>query len=809
MQTIEEFLGLLRGVKPSGKEKWMALCPSHDDRRQSLAITKNKDHILIHCHAGCSLDQVLTPLKLTTADLFLNGHKPKMPTPERREIEVVYYYLDATGKPYEVVRTKPKGFYQRQPNGNGGYINNLKGIVPTLYHQDKLKQAIDTGVPVYFVEGEKDADRLWSLGIVATTNPMGAGKWRDNYTEALRNADLVIIPDNDKPGHAHADHVAKSLYGVANRIRILELPPENKDISDWLDNGGSVEELEDLVASCPEYEPPRETRPKAIPALDAGSFNLTDLGNAERLIKYYGDKLRYCYERKRWLVWNGRVWEWDAGAKIAVLAKLTVRNIYHEAGNEPDEKKRKELADHARRSESDHKINAMVNLAQSELGIPVKVTELDTNPWLFNCLNGTLDLKTGQLLPHRKEDMITILVPIEYHPDAQCPRWINFLDQVTGGDTDLACYLQRAVGYSLTGDTKSQVLFFLYGLGSNGKSTFVATIRKLAGGYGERVNTDLFMIKDKNMGGPKEGLANLKGKRYVVASELEDGRRLAVGLIKDMTGGETIKADRKYEHEFEYQPTHKLWLVGNHKPIIKDTTLSIWRRMKLIPFTVTIPDNEIDLDMPAKLEEELPGILAWAVKGCLDWQRLGLNDPRAVSDATSNYRHEQDILGDFIEDCCVLEPLASIPKSELKEEYHKWCQDNSVEPVTQRTFKSRLIERGIGEGKSGSIRYWKGITLRSLVPDGAENVPILASNGTSDNQKPENSLYKRNTKKFIEKHAQDVPSVPNGTDDSPPPPYPSHPCRICGGDYYLTEDNRWVCERCHPKVEEKEEAREV
>ena len=532
-------------------------------------------------------------------------------------------------------------------------------------------------------------------------------------------------------------------------------------------------------------------------------FNLTDLGNAERLVNQYGSILHYCYERNKWLIWSGKAWEWDSGARITSLAKLTVRNIYHEAGDEPDEKRRKELADHAKRSESDHRLTAMINLARSERGIPVKVTELDTNPWLFNCLNGTLDLRTGQLLPHGKEDLLTILVLIEYHPEAQCPRWLAFLDRVTGGNMELAKYLQRAVGYSLTGDTKSQVLFFLYGLGNNGKSTFVTTIRKLTGEYGERVNTDLFMLKDKNMGGPKEALANLKGKRYVVASELEDGRRLAVSLVKDMTGGETIKADRKYEHEIEYQPTHKLWLVGNHKPVIADTTLSIWRRVKLIPFTVTIPDKEIDPDLPSKLEAELPGVLAWAIRGCLDWQRHGLREPDTVTTATAGYRHEQDVLGDFTEDCCAIEPLASIPKADLKDEYQTWCERNSVEPISQRTFKARLIEKGITEGKSGSIRYWKGITLKSLVPNGTQNVPDSNNNGTTGTEKSVNVYMKEKQKKFTETPVQNVPLSQKGYI----PDYPTSPCPSCGGtDFWLREASQWgkaewLCSRCYPRPE--------
>ncbi len=252
IRSLEDFLSLLKGVKKMGDGSYMALCPGHNDREQSLSIKEANGKILVKCFAGCEMTDILKPLELEPKDLFLDSHEAK---PEYREIEDAYHYIDANGKPFEVIRTRPKGFYQRQPDGKGGYINNLKGIVPTLYHQDELRQAIDSNKSVFSVEGEKDVDRARSLGLVATTNPMGAGKWRNNYSEALRGADLIIIPDNDKPGREHANHVAKSCYGIAKRIRMLELTGECKDVSDWLDEGHTVDELKQLADACPDYEP--------------------------------------------------------------------------------------------------------------------------------------------------------------------------------------------------------------------------------------------------------------------------------------------------------------------------------------------------------------------------------------------------------------------------------------------------------------------------------------------------------------------------------------------------------------------------
>ena len=248
---IDTLLSRLQGVRRNGSNGWLALCPGHDDHEPSLSIKVVDGKILVKCFAGCRTEAIVERLGLKISDLSPNGHTSK----GQRQIEAIYPYVDANGKPFEVVRTQPKGFYQRRPDGNGGYITNLKGITTTLYRQDKLGQAVDNNEPVYLVEGEKDVDRLLSLGLVATTNPMGAGKWRDSYSQALKGADLVIIPDNDQPGRDHAAEVARSCHGIAKRVRVLGLPSECKDVSDWLDNGGDIEQLKQLAHDCTDYEP--------------------------------------------------------------------------------------------------------------------------------------------------------------------------------------------------------------------------------------------------------------------------------------------------------------------------------------------------------------------------------------------------------------------------------------------------------------------------------------------------------------------------------------------------------------------------
>lgn len=570
------------------------------------------------------------------------------------------------------------------------------------------------------------------------------------------------------------------------------LKPKSLATPDEIERSSTLDWLYNKFALAPWRPPP--------PVSTNGVFNLTDLGNAERLADHYGHIVRYCYERKRWLVWTGKVWEWDAGAKVSILAKLAVRNIYHEAGNEVDDKKRKEIANHAKASESDHRINAMVNLAQSEPGIPIEITELDTDPWLLNCLNGMVDLRTGRLIPHDKAKLITQIIPLDYMPDAKCPQWLAFIDWLTGKDQDLATYIQRAIGYSLTGDVTEQIMFFIYGLGNNGKSTLTMTIRTLVAGYGERLDADDLMVKDrKSGGGPKEGIANLFKKRYALGSEVRDGRRLDVSQLKDMTGGETMKARHLYEREFEFMPTHKLWLYGNKKPSIHDTSLAVWRRVKLIPFSQTIPDDEIDRKLGAKLVGELQGILAWAIRGCLGWQQHGFNEPNSVATATQEYRHEQDLLGDYILDNCVLGASSSVLKSELRDNYEGWCRDNKIDLVQPRAFRSNLIERGITDfrGTAGK-HYWKGVRLLT------EQEWINRQEGTEGDEsdcKLPSVLESPHTRKIQKDFtAESVPNVTNVTNVP-------KTCGVCGSsNFWLGPGGELLCSRCHPKPEiEREE----
>ena len=406
------------------------------------------------------------------------------------------------------------------------------------------------------------------------------------------------------------------------------------------------------------------------------------------------------------------MWSPDKSGQIVRFAKDTVRNIYSEAAQLPEGNARTTLVKHALQSEAAKRIKWLVELAQSEPGIPLSIEKLDANPWLLSCLNGGINLRSGKLLPHDRDSLCTKQVPVEFDPEAKCPTWKAFLNRIMGGNNHLIRFLQRAVGYSLTGITTEQVLFILYGTGANGKSTLVETVRSLLGNYGQQSEFETFLVR-KNGGGPRNDIARLKGARFVSAAEGEPGCRLSESVVKQVTGGDKITARFLYQEHFEFTPEFKLFLVSNHKPRIVGTNEAIWRRIRLVPFTVTIPRSERDPQLLDKLRRELPGILAWAVRGCLKWQEKGLGEPSEVADATSEYRLEEDFLAAFLADKCIADTKGVAYAGMLYEVYGSWCKEKGEEPCHAKMFGGELRSRGYVSDKKRGKRCWLRIRIRT------------------------------------------------------------------------------------------------
>ncbi|MGD6845206.1 phage/plasmid primase, P4 family [Bacillus infantis] len=453
------------------------------------------------------------------------------------------------------------------------------------------------------------------------------------------------------------------------------------------------------------------------------SFPKTDLGNAERLIDRHGENLRYCPPFASWFVWQGNRWLQDLTNEVELFAKETVRYMGKSAYDM--ENSDLDLVKHAVRSESMGKIMSMISLAKSEKGIPILPQELDSDTWKLNCENGTIDLKTGKLLPHNRLDLITKIAPVVYDPNAKCPNWIAFLKSIMKNDKGeeslaLINYLQKIIGYSLTGDTTEQVMFFLYGSGRNGKSTFINTIKEMLGDYASQANSDTFMVRNSER--INNDIAALKGARLVSTVESEKGKKLAESLIKQLTGGETIKARFMHKDFFEYLPQFKIFFTTNHMPNIDGTDTGIWRRIRLIPFTVTIPEEKKDKKLPEKLQAELPGILRWAVEGCLKYQKEGLGLPAEVIAATKQYRTEMDNLEGFLSECCTIEPAKKATTKDLWFTYEYWCRDNGEEndKLSKKAFLASLKEKMNAEG-----RHFEQVRIGSNGDRGYQGIGML------------------------------------------------------------------------------------
>lgn len=368
----------------------MTNCPSHNDRHPSLEVWENPDGSAgVKCYAGCSTEQVLAAIGLEPRDLFPAKAASNKPSREAREIEKVYDYHDENGNlVHQTVRYKvPKGerkeFSQRRPNGKGGFIWNMEGVKRVPYKLPELIKGVEAGETIFIPEGEKDCDNLAALGLTATTNAEGAGKWnkwKDSYVKHFSGAKVVILPDNDDPGRRHAEQVANSLDGVAASVRVLELPglPHKGDVPDWLQAGYTKEELLALVEQAPEWQPTEQLQGSRDDSSETSTadalgnqINQTDLGNARRLVNEHGEDLRYCHPWNKWLAWDGMRWKPDDSGEVERRAKETVRLIYAEASSESDERLREELVKWALRSENQQRIRAMISLSESEPGIPI------------------------------------------------------------------------------------------------------------------------------------------------------------------------------------------------------------------------------------------------------------------------------------------------------------------------------------------------------------------------------------------------------------------------------------------------------
>lgn len=436
---------------------------------------------------------------------------------------------------------------------------------------------------------------------------------------------------------------------------------------------------------------PQAQTPNAKPNVDLLAFTNTDTGNAQRIVALYGTDIRYVGQWDTWVFWNGRYWQKDTIGYVARLAQTMIGLFLNAAVNIDDIDKRKTVVKYTFTCLSRKSIDNMLARAKDQLGMRVDASVFDNDPWLLNCDNGTLNLKTGKLQPHMQTDLITRILSTAFDPCAQAPTWLNFLDTVFGANPELINYIQRAIGYSITGDVREDCLHFAYGDGGNGKSTFFKALENLLGEYAHKSPSSMLMAQ-KFEGIPVD-VASLQGKRFVIASEINKNARWNEAKIKDLTGGDKLTARYMRANPFSFEPTHKLWIYGNNKPIISGSDDGIKRRMRLIPFGVKIPETIRNEDFDALLIPELSGILNWVVGGCLEWQLRGLKPVDTVSHATANYIDEMDWLQTFIDDYCIVDARERCMFKYLYETYVNRCKALGEYINSKHEFQERLMRK--------------------------------------------------------------------------------------------------------------------
>lgn len=550
---------------------------------------------------------------------------------------------------------------------------------------------------------------------------------RRTINEALRSSTQFYTPSDHNPNDDdnRRDEKPATAFEPITASRLVTSHPQPREpVIDGLLRRGETANI---------MMPPKTGKSKIDP--DCGGDNpveraragkpymRTDLGNAERFAAMFGDQVRHVHGLG-WLIWDNKRWQEDDTGAVVRMAATCVRNIYREAAaannaaaaaSDDDEKARhgrngKELNGWALACEARAKLDAMIALAKSMEGVAVRPADLDADPWLLNVANGTLDLQAGKLRGHLQADLITKMAPVEFDEAAQAPKWMGFIYRIFRGSGDMVRFAQRACGSTLSGAIREHVLHLLYGDGANGKSTFLETWASILGDYAAAAPPRL-LVRRNGESHPTE-LADLRGRRFVSCIETAEGGAFDESRVKALTGGDTIKARLMRENFFSFRPSHKLFLATNHKPVVNGDDNGIWRRIRLWPFTVEIPDREQDHDLKDKLIAEAPGILAWAVRGCLDWQREGLGVPEGVRDATEEYRAAQDVFGGWLNDCCEFGPGHSERFRDLYESYKHHCDTTGSKPLGNLRFSEKLRKRqGVGQEKARGRTNFTGVRL--------------------------------------------------------------------------------------------------
>lgn len=708
-----------------GKNSKAAIEPEWELNNYDATSPRLLNHISDGGNYGVITRNGLCVLDIDNPDEFRkrNPNLPKSFMVTRDNGASGHYYFKCPDCPEEMKKKIETSWGDIRLGGNF-YTVAPGSVAPSRDDNTRLlTYDVVCGDPVAEVSWEK-IKSLVEERALQQSNQKGPYECPEKIQKGKRHTELVRVAGKLILSNLPASSIREAL--VALNEERFDPPFSSAELGNEIENAYKFVEQKERQK---EQNRIKDNEQKRKDQITKYGISLDDCGNAIRFCNQYGKITKHCERWGKWFIWDGQRWKEDDNNMIYYLAKKVSKSIYNEAAACSDQKDSLELSKWAHESSNNSRINAMVESTKSEhdYGIPIRFDSLDTDPYLFNMVNGTFDLRTIEKFPHDQITMITKLSPVEYDKNAVCPQWLAFLNRIFRNQKEkeqLISFLQRACGYSLTGDTKEQVMFFLYGSGANGKSTFIDVIQYIMGDYGAATESTTFTTQKGDA--IRNDIARLVGMRFVSASENSTESLLDEALVKKLTGGEKISARFLHQEFFEFYPSFKIWWGFNHQPYIRDNTNSIWRRILLVPFEEKIPEKEQDKKLALKLHNEASGIFNWMVDGLIEYNRIGLQPPEVVKAATQEYREDQDILHDFIKECCItiddikkengdISKDLSIPASSLYNNYSSWYKFNGgaqKDLISITKFGRLLIELGFSRDRKKTGKYYHGITLK-------------------------------------------------------------------------------------------------
>lgn len=718
---LEEVISRFEQAKSNGRNSYICRCPAHKDKEPSLSVKDTDDRILIFCHAGCDTLTVLGYVGLEVKDLFKQNnntltltwqekvkvwhHKQKGQLPLQ---ELYPYYDDSQNILYYKARYQGKEIRHFKIDGDHVIWKDVfKGIQKTLYNKAALKRAREQNEPIYYVEGEKDVHTMEALGLCSVTAG-GATAWYKDLARYFEGLDVIILQDNDEAGEKLSKQIRQDLCTTAKSIKVIV--PSDKvhgDVTDYIQDGHTKYQLLELVGAK-EEETLEEKKPLK-------NYRLDDTDNAHTMAELFGDTLCYAYDLNKWFIYNGVKWQEDRVDGVRLLANQMIDRMQDDflvltnAIEDGKEKKKQEKLYnlHLKSCRSNRGKTSILN--ETKHLLPVVSSHFNNKRELLNTPDATYNLVEKNCYPHNSKDYLSQVTSVPIVEGAEAPTWERFIDEIFLGDQELKRYVQKAIGYSLTGFTKEQCMFVGYGDGANGKGVFKDILSYVLNDYVKCPQAEtISQIRQGSEASPD--IINLMDARFVVCVESNKGVRFNEGLIKQLTGEDKVTARRLYCEPISFVPQFKLWLFTNHTPEVVGTDKGIWRRLKIIPFALDLAEDNKDKNLKDKLMQEVEGIFWWCIEGLNLYLQEGLKEPDTIMKAIHEFRDESDMLGQFLCDCTIAKEGGRVQAKELYIKYVEWCRANNEIPDNRTRFGLDMKKR-LNKIHDGRHIYYEGVGL--------------------------------------------------------------------------------------------------